>query len=283
MDSIARSSTISTPTHLHYRYADWRRRLEPDPRRWVTALRASQSRLRPLVGSLSPGDLRAPSYDTGWSVAQVLSHLGSQAEIFQTFLDASSSGRQPPGSETFAPIWEAWNERQPEQQAHDCIDANDRFIARLEGLPDDELATPITVFGMHLVVGDLARLRLGEHAVHSWDIAVAFEPSAAVAADAVALLIDGVAALVARAGKPQGKAFDLRVHTTDPNRNFVLTVRDRAELRRDTGETCDGSLELPAESLLRLAYGRLDAAHTPPVTVTGTVTLDDLRTIFSGF
>ena len=30
----------------------------------------------------------APSYDTEWSVGQVLSHLGSQAEIFELFLDA---------------------------------------------------------------------------------------------------------------------------------------------------------------------------------------------------
>jgi len=40
---------------------------------------------------------------------------------------------------------------------------------------------------------------------------------------------------------------------------------------------------MPAEALLRLAYGRLDAAHTP-ASVTGEAdVLDKLRAIFPGF
>ena len=36
--------------------------------------------------------------------------------------------------------------------------------------------------------------------------------------------------------------------------------------------------DLPAEALLRLVYGRLDPAHTPPLRLDSpTVTLDDLR------
>jgi uncharacterized protein (TIGR03083 family) len=246
-------------------------------------LRASQTRLRSLVGSLSGADLRSQSYDTEWSIAQVLSHLGSQAEIFQMFLDFGLSGQQPPGNEAFPPVWDAWNNREPEQQAHDAVEANDRFVARLEGLSGEALGTPITVFGMDLLIGDLARLRVGEHAVHSWDIAVALEPTAVVAHDAVALLIDTLAMLAARAGKPQGLSFDLAVHTIAPDRNFLLSVGDGVELRPLAGEPSTGTLELPAEALVRLVYGRLDAAHTPPTAlIAGEITLDDLRRIFPG-
>ena len=182
--------------------------METDPRRWITALSASHTRLRTLVESLSPDDLRAPSYDREWTVAQVLSHLGSQAEIFQLFLDAALSGRPVPGNEAFPPVWEVWNQRQPEEQSRECLDANDAFVARLEGLPDETLRRPITVFGMNVTIGDLARMRLSEHAVHSWDIAVSFDPTAQVAADAVALLIDTLTQLVAYAGKPQGRVFE---------------------------------------------------------------------------
>jgi uncharacterized protein (TIGR03083 family) len=258
--------------------------LEADPRRWLTVLRASQARLRALVVPLSPTDLRAQSYDTEWTVAQVLSHLGSQAEIFNLFLDAGLSGQQPPGHEAFPPVWDAWNKRTPEQQAHDSLEATDRFIARLAGLSDATLASPIKLFGMDLLIGDMARLRVAEHAVHSWDIAVAFDPTASIAPDAVALLIDTVAALVARAGKPQGHAFDLHVHTTAPDRDFVLSLHDTAELRALTGAPPAGSLALPAEALVRLVYGRLDAAHTPALTlVSDEIALDDLRRVFPGF
>ena len=49
-------------------------------------------------------------------------------------------------------------------------------------------------------------------------------------------------------------------------------------------ESTDGTLDLPAEALLRLVYGRLDADHTPTLGLSARdVTLDDLRAIFPGF
>jgi len=258
--------------------------VETDPHRWISVLRASQQRLHTLVGARSPADLRAQSYDTEWTVAQVLSHLGSQAEIFGTFLDAALTGHTPPGNDSFPPIWDAWNKRDPDEQARDCLATNDAFIARLEGMSDAQLAESIKVFGMDLLVGDLGRLRVSEHAVHSWDIAVVFDPTATVAPDAVALLIDTLPQVVARAGKPQGVAVDLHVETTAPERHFALTINDSVTLRPSAERASDGSLELPAEALLRLVYGRLDEAHTPPVARTfGAVTLDRLRRVFPGF
>ena len=40
---------------------------------------------------------------------------------------------------------------------------------------------------------------------------------------------------------------------------------------------------MPAEALLRLAYGRLDADHTPPEVVADAADLDRLRSLFPGF
>ena len=75
-----------------------------DPRPWITALRSSHDRLNGLADPLSGDQLTSPSYDTDWSIAQVLSHLGSQAEIFGLFLDSALSGEDPPGGERFGPI-----------------------------------------------------------------------------------------------------------------------------------------------------------------------------------
>jgi uncharacterized protein (TIGR03083 family) len=256
-------------------------------RRWIEVFHASHTRLVAFVSRLSSTDLRRQSYAKEWTVAQVLSHLGSQAEIFKTFVDAGLAGRPTPGNDSFPPFWAAWNERDPEAQARDSLTATATFIEQLRALDDAALSRPITPFGMNMTIGDLPRLRVGEHALHSWDIAVAFDPSATVAPDAVELLIESVPALVARAGKPQGRSFAMRVRTTSPARDFVLTVDDRAELRPFAGEAVEATLELPTEALLRLAYGRLDAAHTPAHAMVADgpepIGFGDLRRVFPGF
>jgi hypothetical protein len=40
---------------------------------------------------------------------------------------------------------------------------------------------------------------------------------------------------------------------------------------------------MPAEALLRLSYGRLDAAHTPADVEADPADLDRLRAVFPGF
>ena len=41
------------------------------------------------------------------------------------------------------------------------------------------------------------------------------------------------------------------------------------------GATADGQVQMPAEALLRLVYGRLDPDHTPPVEISGDPALLD--------
>ena len=43
-----------------------------------------------------------------------------------------------------------------------------------------------------------------------------------------------------------------------------------------------GADRLPAEAFIRLLYGRMDEAHTPPAESAG-VELDELRPLFPGF
>ena len=50
----------------------------PDP--WIGALRHSNDRLRALVGPLDLAQLEQRSYASEWSIARVLSHLGSGAD-----------------------------------------------------------------------------------------------------------------------------------------------------------------------------------------------------------
>ena len=108
--------------------------METRPAPWIDALRRSHDRLRALAEPLTADHLEQRSYDQDWSIAQVLSHLGSQAEVFGLWLDAGLSGQDPPGREAFPPIWDAWNSRRPRAQAADSLQANEALIERLESL-----------------------------------------------------------------------------------------------------------------------------------------------------
>ncbi len=257
--------------------------MEKDPGPWIDVLRHSQDALRELAEPLTADQLQQRSYDTDWSIAQVLSHLGSQAEVFGLFLDAGLNGQDPPGRDAFPPIWDAWNGRSPQAQAADSLQANEALVQRFESLNAGQKERfRLQLFGMDADMTGLLRMRVGEHAIHTWDVAVSLDPAARVAPDAVGLLVDTLGPLAARSGKPDGAKLRLRVSTTDPERHFTLESSETVTLEPSAGEEPLPELRLPAEALVRLAYGRLDPAHTPPVETQG-VDLDQLRRIFPGF
>jgi uncharacterized protein (TIGR03083 family) len=259
-----------------------------DPHAYIAALRNSHGRLASVIEATSEDQLTGQSYDREWTVAQVLSHLGSGAEITLLMLEATLAG-QPMDREAMAPIWDTWNAKTPQQQAADCLPADEAHIKRLEGLTDAELdGISADFFGMKLDAAGLVRMRLSEHAVHTWDVAVALDPAAEVAPDAVELLLVQLPMLAGRTGRPDGKPFRLRLRGTEPEADFLLDVADKVTLGAWPGEgpagaTADGTIQLPAEALLRLVYGRLDPGHAPPVEISGDPgLLDRARAVLPG-
>jgi uncharacterized protein (TIGR03083 family) len=254
-----------------------------DPVLWLSAVRMSHDRLATLVSGLDADGLRRQSYDKDWTIAQVLSHLGSQAEIFSLFLDAGLTGREPPAQAAFGPIWDVWNARSPEEQASEGLAANEALISRVESLSPQQLAAfRLALFGMDLDAAGLLRMRLSEHAPHTWDIAVALDPAARIAPDAVELLIDGLPQMAARIGKQSGHPAVIAITATGPARRFTL---DTGGVSMSPGDgEAPGSLELTAEALVRLVYGRLDDSALATGEVrTVNVSLPDLQAVFPGF
>lgn len=257
--------------------------MESRPEPLIAALRHSHDRLAGLVAPLGADALRGPSYDAEWTIADVLSHLGSQAEIFSLFLDAGLGGSPAPGRDEFTVIWDRWNAKSPDAQAADAIAADAATLERFETLDEasrDSLR--LEAFGMQLDVAGIARLRLGEHALHTWDIAVVLDERATVADDAVALLVDDMGRLASRTGKPDAGPMRVRIVTSSPEHAFTLDVGDTVALESGGDGDAPAELRLPAEALVRLVYGRLDPVHTDGV-VTHDVELDDVRAVFPGF
>ncbi len=253
----------------------------------LTALRRSHDRLTSLVRDLDAASLEGPSYDTGWSIAQVLSHLGSAAEIFLLSFSAGLDGTEVPGDEDRQAIWDTWNAKGPLECRDDSATSNEALVARIEALSPERAETyRVSLFGMDLDLAGFVRMRLAEHAVHAWDIAVALDPTETVAADAVALLVGSLGTVAGWSGKPSLEPYSVLIETEAPTNAYVVSVGESVSFdvaADDEPSAVDGTVAMPAEALLRLVYGRLDADHTPPLVESGQRGVGDLRLVFPGF
>jgi len=246
----------------------------------LTALHRSVDRLRSTVAGLDPTRLTDPAYPTDWTIADVLSHLGSGAVILLGRLEDTLSGTATP-DDAAQGVWDAWNAKPPADQAADALVADRALLERLEGMTDDERrGFRFTMGPMALDVDGFVGLRLNEHALHVWDIEVALDPTATVATDSVGAVVDNMGMIIRFSGRPVAGATTVTLVTTDPARTFVATLGpDQVELSPGDGDRVP-DLVLPAEALVRLVYGRLDPDHVPPVE--GAVDLDELRAVFPG-
>jgi uncharacterized protein (TIGR03083 family) len=258
-----------------------------DAQPWVSALRSSHDRLSGTVAGLDSDGLQAQSYDTEWSIADVLSHLGSGAEIFLLTVNAGASGDAPPAREQFQEIWDRWNAKAPDEQAADSVAANEALVSRVEALtPAERESFSVTMFGPRpMDLAGVLNMRLGEHAIHSWDVAVALDPAAQVAPYAVALLIDTLVPMAGYFGKKSDNPMVIAVTTTDPERAFTIDTGTTegggvSVTPGAPGDAATASLEMPAEVFLRLLTGRVDDASE--LTASG-VTLPELKAVFPGF
>ncbi|MEP7026306.1 MAG: maleylpyruvate isomerase family mycothiol-dependent enzyme [Actinomycetota bacterium] len=265
--------------------------MQSDPRHWIATLRQSHNRLASLAQPLDADQVSGPSYCSDWTIAQVLSHIGSGAEIALLMLPDALGEGEPAGQEAFPAIWDRWNAKSPAEQLTDGLASDEQHVSRLEQLTDAQLAKiHLSFYGMELDAVGLVRLRLGEHALHTWDVAVIADPAATVSPDAVDLLVDNVAQLLApRLGKPQEEPLVLRIRTTEPERDYLFSAGESVSMTdlRVDGAELPGSavheVRMPSEALLRLAYGRLDAGHTPAEVEADPGDLEQLRKVFPGF
>lgn len=235
----------------------------PTTQDWLDAVRTSNDQFAGLVRPLAAEEVERPAYPSEWSIADTASHLGSQSEIMGMMLEAGLTGGAPPEMDRFQAVWNEWNALPPAEQVRRSIAANQAFVDRLtQTTTEQREAFSVPLFGSDGDLGQLAAMRLGEHAVHTWDIAAALNPAAQVAPEAVALLIDRLPGMAGRAGQPVADQEPVIVRTTDPERTFRVTLGPEVSVEA-TDDPGSAPLVVPAEAFLRLVHGRLDPDHTP--------------------
>jgi len=247
----------------------------------LPALRGSVGRLHQLCRGLDDAQLEAQSYCRDWSIADVLSHLGSAAVILRRRIGDTLAGVETP--DDFAPaVWAEWDVKSARAKADDALVADESVLEALEAVtPADRARLSFPMGPLSLGFDEYAALRLNEHALHTWDIEVVFDDDAHLPHDAAAVVVDNLGLIARFTGRPIGEVRDVGVRTTDPAREFAVRLSaDAVEL--GAGESGgEPDLVLPAEAFCRLVYGRLDADHTPAFTGDEPV-LDTLRAVFPG-
>ncbi|MFK4088187.1 maleylpyruvate isomerase family mycothiol-dependent enzyme [Kribbella sp. NPDC020789] len=255
----------------------------------IAALHSGYDRLADLVKKFDDDTLAAGSAATEWDIAQVLSHLGSGAEIMTNTLQLALAGNPPAGGDFNQTVWARWDAASRREQADGFLQWNDRLIALFESLDEDvrtNLRIELGYLPEPVDVATLGRLRLSELTHHSWDVRSALDPKATLDATAVPelLQLSGNLSWVTKPAALNGQTAVLNVVTTDPATAFALRLADPVAIDAEPADQADGSLTLPAEAWLRLYSGRLGSDRTPDsVVLTGPITLETLRGVFAGY
>jgi len=247
----------------------------------LSALQSSVARLHRIVDGLEPGQVRQSAYPSEWTVADVLSHIGSGAVIMRRSFEDTLAGREPDGSFNQA-VWDEWNAKVPEDQAAEALVADAGMLVALDEASEEQRrGFALSMGPMSLDFDGFVGLRLGEHVLHTWDIEVVVDPDATLPDGAAGVIIDRVGVIAGFAGRAQGDEATISVSTTGPERHLavVLTPDSVRLVPSEPGPEPD--LALPAEAFIRLVYGRLDPDHAP-AGIEGP-SLDRLRQVFPGF
>jgi len=258
--------------------------------RTIAALRANHDELAGLVPGLSEKQLTGGSGASEWSVAQVLSHLGSGAEITLAGLNTAVNEAPAPGDNFNQQVWDRWNAKPAAEQARDFVTSDAALVAALESLSQQQRAGATVRMGFlpsPVSMAVFTGMRLNEAIHHGWDVRVAVDPSAAIHADAAQLLAEHLSGELSFLLGFIGKADALAAPATldVEGSGFGIVVDGAVRLITPVSAlTVTATFTGPLESAIRLTAGRLAGPYTPAeVTVKGSVDLDDLRRVFPGF
>ncbi|SMD26975.1 maleylpyruvate isomerase family mycothiol-dependent enzyme [Kibdelosporangium aridum] len=251
--------------------------------RTITALRSEHDTLAGLVRTLTDDQLAATSGAAEWTVAQVLSHLGSGAEIGRAPIVRAAG--ETVTAEDNQTIWARWDASAPRAQAEGFLEYDSRWLDTVEALTPEQRSSLTVDLGFlpePVPLVTALGMRLNEVANHSWDVRVAFDAHAEVDADSAAVLVDlltgPVAFMLNFLAKPAELAAPVSVAV--PGAGLVI---DDAVTVVDHVESPSATFNGPPEAFVRLISGRLKAPYDNGVTIDGNITLDDLRRVFPGF
>ena len=246
--------------------------------RTIARIRALQVDLVSRASSASDDELGRTSGATEWSVAQVLSHFGSQAEIALVALPALLTGGEAPSQDFNESVWARWNSLGDRAKAENFIEHSSALLAAVEAVPDRETRTVTLPFLPYPLpwVGAMG-MRLNEYALHHWDVVQGLDGHAHIDEESAALLAQHLGETLSFMLRFTAKADLLAEPAVVEVADLHIVIGDGVSI--DPSATPTAVLDAPLEAGIRLLSGRL----REEVPVKGNVTLDDLRKVFPGY
>src|SRR5579862_4465451 len=154
----------------------------------IRAMRRAHDELVARVDAFDAAQLETPSPCAEWSIADVLSHLGSASEIGLNTLETGKADFA-----TAPAIWDRWNALSAPEKAAGFVEYGGRYVQAYEA-QDDEAFEERRIDRGYLPepvdLGFCADLRLSEMALHGWDVEVPFDPGATLKPYLVPLVLD---------------------------------------------------------------------------------------------
>jgi uncharacterized protein (TIGR03083 family) len=257
--------------------------------RTIAALRTLHDELETVVSGLTDEQLTGPSGASEWTVADALSHLGSGAEIGLETYRVAFDGAPEPADDSNEKVWARWDSSTPRQQAAGFLEHDRALLGRIEALTPEQRETAQIKLGFlpdPLPIESIAGMRLNEVAQHGWDVRAELDPGAAIDHETAELLHEhfsgGLGFLLGFIAK--GDAVDEPVVLAlGPSPYRINISTDDVSMTAD-GAAPTATFSGSADAAIRLLSGRLKPEYTPAdVSVSGNVTLDQLRQVFPGF
>jgi uncharacterized protein (TIGR03083 family) len=252
--------------------------------RTIAELRANHDRLARKVAGLTEEQLTAPSGASEWKISDVLSHLGSGAEIGWYPVKAAATGETVDAPEN-QQVWDRWNAMSPTDQASAFVQSYEQSVSTFEALSPEQresIAIDLGFMPAPVPLATALGMRLNEQALHCWDVEVGLDPAATLTEESAALLAEHYSStmtfLLGFVGKPEGSPGG-RVGVG----GYTIVLADSVSLEAGDADTT-ATFHGPLEAAVRLIAGRLKADHTPGgVGVEGDLSLDELRKAFPGY
>ena len=256
--------------------------------RTIDALSDEHDALAAAIRDLTDDELSTPSAAAEWTVAQVLSHLGSGAEITLAGLRAALGQRSAPAADFNSSVWDHWNALRPDEQRAEFLEHDAALIAALESLSEKERETLELQVGFApapLTVASFAGMRLHEAAQHGWDVRAGRDPAAELRPGSVGVLAElfshDITFLLGFIAKPDPTSEPVLLDIAGSG--YGLSITDSVSLVSPVNHPT-ATFSGPLEAAIRLLGGRLGPQHTPSdLAISGNITLDRLRIVFPGF
>ncbi|HEY4453918.1 MAG TPA: maleylpyruvate isomerase family mycothiol-dependent enzyme [Pseudonocardiaceae bacterium] len=251
--------------------------------RTIAALHTEHDTLVALLDGIGDDQLNSPSGADDWTVAQVLSHLGSGAEIGRAPI-ARAAGESV-DAEDNQTIWARWDASTPAEQAEGFQRHNARWLATVDALTPEQRSSLTVDLGflpepVPLVVA--LGMRLNEVANHAWDARVGLDPSAELTAESAAVLVELFAGPLAFMVGFTSKPGELAEPVTVAAPGAGLAIGDAVTVATSV-ESPSATFHGSTAAFVRLLNGRLKDPYAKDVSVDGAVTLDDLHRVFPGY